>query len=211
MKSCESTSIDCSPSHDGSETVSNEWKARLRRSGLVGQARHQLREGLPSRQTGVFSGWEKNIRSLDRFPLAGAIDFPPPWLRRRGAVLHHDRIVVQIEICVHAKLCTGSAAKASADLNRALRRFCLQRAAGERSVRPLVLGKQIIGQRSKAESLVELSCRGRIHAESPSLQFQERGLSPRQFPMRARAEDCAAQSCLGNGQQAALQELQEIE
>jgi hypothetical protein len=65
--------------------------------------------------------------------------------------------------------------------------------------------------RAKTERLAEPSRRGRRHAKSSSLQFQERGLSPRQFQMRAGAQDSAAQSCLGNGQQAALQELREIE
>jgi len=63
----------------------------------------------------------------------------------------------------------------------------------------------------KTKRLAELSRRGQRHAKSSSLQFQERGFSPRQFPMRARAQDSAAQSCLGNEQQAALQKLQEIE
>ncbi len=110
------------------------------------------------------------------------------------------------------------------------RRFFLQRTPKERSVRPLIsAGKSLAkaNRNSKRDKttrregttllhlrdrhLVERSRRGRRHAKGSSLQFQERGLSPRQFPMRARAQDSAAQSCLGNGQQAALQELQEIE
>src|ERR1700674_1683858 len=58
--------------------------------------------------------------------------------------------------------------------------------------------------RAKAGRLAEPSRRGRRHAKSSSLQFQERGLSSRQFQMRAWPEDSAAQSCLGNGRQAAL-------
>lgn len=63
----------------------------------------------------------------------------------------------------------------------------------------------------KTKCLAKLSRGGRRHAKSSSLQFQERGFSPRQFPMRARAQDSAAQSRLGNEQQAALQKLQEVE
>src|SRR5260370_16277114 len=115
------------------------------------------------------------------------------------------------------------------------RRFSLQRAAKERSVRPVFrqANRWAKGRTGRSEQqkpntgipkeklrrfsacrtkrLAEVSRRGRKNAEGSRLQFQERGFSPRQFPMRARAQDSTAQSCLGNEQQAALQKLQEVE
>ena len=72
----------------------------------IGEACYQSRECFSSRQAGLFSGWKKHIRSLDRLPFAGAIDFPSPRHRKGSAMLHHDRIVihVEIEICVHATI-----------------------------------------------------------------------------------------------------------
>ena len=62
-------------------------------------------------QTGRSSGLKIDRRLLHRASSSGAVDFPPPRIRKRSAMLHHHRIVGRIEIFAHGETMHATAAK----------------------------------------------------------------------------------------------------
>ena len=116
----------------------------------IGEACYQSRECFSSRQAGLFSGWKKHIRSLDRLPLAGAIDFPSPRHRKGSAMLHHDRIVihVEIEICVHATIWARWPLNASPRPEQPAIILATSRQRAQRSGVTHSNGRQVVGQKA---------------------------------------------------------------